>query len=184
MVLKTRGIKKKRSRPVNPAEHRSRRALDWDCAQDPGDLDEAARVSQALFTSAPRGSQSSKCTYSAKCRIRSQYLAEKHGELGCTSLGARPACTFGAASPPEYSGRRLRNPSLRCEGSFEKQVTRSSLVRRLAHLEERVLPCTDEPLRILVQFVSSDNEVEGTMEVTLDQARNPKGRDWGKGTRK
>ena len=60
---------------------------------------------------------------------------------------------------------------------------RSSLGRRLELLESRVLPSSEEPRTLLIQFVSETGEVVSTVPVMLDPSRVTTGQSWGRGRR-
>ena len=60
---------------------------------------------------------------------------------------------------------------------------RTNLSRRLEPLETRVLPSSEEPRALIIQFVSETGEVVSTMPVPLDQSRVTTGRSWARGHR-
>ena len=50
-------------------------------------------------------------------------------------------------------------------------MTRSTLNKRLERLEARILPTTEAPRTLILQFVTETGEVDSTMTVVMDQSR-------------
>jgi hypothetical protein len=48
---------------------------------------------------------------------------------------------------------------------------KQNLIKRLAYLEERLLPAVGEPTSFVVRFVAADGTVSDTMEFPLDTHR-------------
>ena len=61
----------------------------------------------------------------------------------------------------------LGTPPRGCGSHARKEVTRSSINRRLELLKTRVMPSSEERRALIIQFVSETGEVVGIMPVVL-----------------